>query len=35
MGAAKLKLDRAEKLERRILGAALCGLGVLVLVLPH
>jgi threonine/homoserine/homoserine lactone efflux protein len=34
-GAAKLKLDRAEKLERRVLGAALLGLGVLVLLVGH
>ena len=35
MGAARLKLDRAERLERRVLGAALCGLGILVLVVKH
>jgi hypothetical protein len=35
MGAARLKLDRAERLERRVLGAALCALGILVLVVKH
>lgn len=35
MGAARLKLDRAERVERRVLGAALCGLGLLVLALRH
>lgn len=34
-GAARLKLDRTERLERRILGAALLGLGVLVLLVGH
>ena len=35
VGAARLKLDRAERLERRVLGAALCALGILVLVVKH
>jgi threonine/homoserine/homoserine lactone efflux protein len=34
-GAARLKLDRAERWERRILGAALVGLGVLVMFVEH
>lgn len=34
-GAARLKLELAERLERRVLGGALCGLGVLVLAVGH
>ena len=34
-GAARVGLDRAERLERRVLGGALCGLGVVVLLLKH
>jgi len=34
-GTARLKLDRAERLERRVLGGALCGLGALVLLVGH
>ena len=34
-GAARLKLDRAERVERRVLGGALCLLGALVLLVGH